>query len=152
MNTPSDLEVQFKPDSGKAVIEGKTTIPFQSFVTLVLQRKVMTLMKAWGKHAVIIDSELLTSMASAPQESRENVQNLILVTLVTGALGGVGVFAAIQALLSFLHVGLTWKEQLLIAGSILMLAVLLGVAMKLRKLPRGEKLTETMEGIAGLLK
>ena len=59
-----ELEVQFRPDTGKAVVEGKTVVPFQALVTLILQRKVQLLFKQWGKEPVIVASELLTSLAS----------------------------------------------------------------------------------------
>ena len=50
-----ELEVRFKPESGKAVIEGKTVVPFQAFVALILQRKVPNLLKTWGKVPIIVD-------------------------------------------------------------------------------------------------
>lgn len=153
MNNPAtDLEVQFKPETGKAVIEGKTSVPFGAFVTLVLQRKVQQLNKSWGKDPIIVNSELLTALASAPQDSAENRQNLILVSLLTGGIIGVALFCVLQSILLFLDFPLFTRELLIIAGSIAVVAGFLALLMKLRKLPRGEKLSELMEGLAGFLR
>lgn len=146
-----ELEVHFKQDTGKAVIEGKTVVPFQAFVALVLQRKVTVLLKAWGKHPVIIDSELLTSLASAPQDSQENRANLILVTLVTGALVGITGFAAVQLLLLFVNIILGYRELGVIVGSVAVLVGMLMLAMKSQQKPKNEKLVETMERVSSLL-
>lgn len=147
----SELEVHFKPESGKAVIEGKTTVPFQAFVALILQRKVTGLFKAWGKQPVIMDSELLTSLASAPQESAENRANLILVSMLTGILIGVVGFAAVQAVLLFVEVPLSLNDLGIIIGSVVVVVFLLGIMMKSRQKPKSEKLVETMEHVAGFL-
>lgn len=147
----SELEVHFKPESGKAVIEGKTVIPFQSFVALILQRKVTSLFKTWGKHPVIIESELLTSLASAGQESQENRSNIILVSIVAGILIGVAGFAAVQAGLLFGDIRLELNELGIIVGSIVLLIALLYVMMKTQKRPKGEKLVETIENVSSFL-
>lgn len=147
----SELEVQFKPETGKAVIEGKTVVPFQAFVALILQRKVTTLLKTWGKHPVVIESELLTSLASAPQDSVENKANLIFTSLMTGALGGITVFAAIQLGLLFVKIPLGIKELSIIVGSVMVLVLLMVMAMKTRSKPKSEKLVETMEGVSSFL-
>lgn len=147
----SDIEVQFKPESGKAVIEGRTTVPFQSFVALILQRKVTGLLKTWGKHAVIVESELLTSLASAPQESQENRSNIILVSIIAGVLIGIAGLAAIQIALLFSDITLSYRELGIIVGSIVLVVALLAVMMKAQRKPKGEKLVETMESVAGFL-
>lgn len=146
-----ELEVHFKPDSGKAVIEGKTVVPFQAFVALVLQRKVTNLFKAWGKAPIIVDSELLTGLASAPQDSQENRANLVLVTLVAGILAGVTGFAVIQMILLFVEFPLGYKELGTIVGSVAFLLILVVSMMKGQKKPKGEKLMEMMEKAAGLV-
>ncbi|HCI03610.1 TPA: hypothetical protein DE059_01655, partial [Candidatus Peribacteria bacterium] len=64
-----DLEVKVKEEKMKAIIEGRTAVPFKTFVGLVLQRKVFPLFKKWGDEPVIINSELLTTLASAAQDS-----------------------------------------------------------------------------------
>lgn len=150
-STNGELEVHFKQETGKAVIEGKTVVPFQAFVALVLQRKVTALLKTWGKHPVIVDSELLTSLASAPQDSQENRANLLLVTLVAGALAGVTAFAAIQVVLLLLEISLGYRELGVIIGSVATLVGLLWIAMKSQKKTKSEKLVETMEHVSSLL-
>lgn len=148
----SELEVQFKPESGKAVIEGKTVVPFQAFVTLVLQKKVLQLSKVWGKHPVIIDSELLTSLASAPGDSQENRSNMILVSLAVGVLLGITGFAVVQIALLLVNIPLGYKELGIVAGSIVVVIGLLVMMMKMRKMPKGEKLVETIESVASFMK
>lgn len=153
-DTPSqngELEVHFKPDSGKAVIEGKTVVPFQSFVALILQRKVTNLFKTWGKAPVIIDSELLTGLASAPQDSQENRANLVLVTMVAGILAGVTGFALVQIALLAIQFPLGYKELGTVVGSVFFLLILVVSMMKGQKKPKGEKLMEVMEKAAGLV-
>jgi len=150
-STNSELEVHFKPESGKAVIEGKTVVPFQAFVALVLQRKVTNLLKTWGKAPVIVDSELLTSLASAPQDSQENRANLVLVTLIAGILAGVTGLAALQIVLLLIKIPLGYKELGTVVGSVLFLLMLVMSMMKGQKKPKGEKLMEVMEKAAGLV-
>lgn len=148
----NELEVQFKPDTGKAIIEGKTVVPFQAFITLVLQKKVLQLAKTWGKHPVIIDSELLTSLASAPGDSQENRSNMILVSMIVGVLLGITGFAAIQLILLLIQIPLGIRELGIIVGSIAAVMLLLVVVMKLQKLPKGEKMVETIESLSSFLK
>lgn len=146
-----ELEVSFKPETGKAVIEGKTAVPFQSFVTLILQRKVQTLFKDHGKQPVVIGSELLTRLASAPQDSQENRSRLVLVSLGLGAVGGVAVFSAVQLALLFSDFPLTWKEHAIILGCIVGLGLLSALLMKIQRLPKSDKLTDSVENIARFL-
>lgn len=146
-----ELEVRFKPDSGKAVIEGKTVVPFQAFIALILQRKVTNLLKTWSKAPIIVDSELLTSLASAPQDSQENRANVVLVSMITGVLAGVTVFAVVQIGLLLLKFPLGYKELGTIVGSVAFLLLLVISMMKGQKKPKGEKLMEMMEKAAGLV-
>ena len=148
----NELEVQFKPESGKAIIEGKTVVPFQAFVTLVLQKKVLSLTKTWGKHLVIIDSELLTSLASAPADSQENRSNMILVSMVVGVLLGVTGFTVLQIALLLIKIPLGLEPLGIIAGSIVAVVLLLMLVMKMQKLPKGDKMVETIEGISSFLR
>jgi uncharacterized membrane protein YqjE len=148
----NELEVQFRPDTGKAVIEGKTVVPFQAFITLVLQKKVLQLSKTWGKHPVIIDSELLTSLASAPSDSQENKSNMILVSMIVGILLGITGFAVIQIVLLLIKIPLGYRELGIVAGSIVAVMLLLMAVMKMQKLPKGEKLVENIESISSFLK
>jgi hypothetical protein len=84
----NDVEVDIKSDSGKAVIEGKTSVPLKTFVTLILQRKVQTLFKKWQDEPVIVTSEMLTALASAPSDRQEDRGKLTLVTFGVGVVGG----------------------------------------------------------------
>ena len=94
------MDAKLKTDHGKAIVEGKTAVPFKTFVGLVLHRKVLSLFKQWGKEPVIIDSELLTDLASAQQDSQENKEQLVTVTLGVGVLAGVFVLAIAQIALA----------------------------------------------------
>lgn len=148
---PSELEVTLKHDANKAVIEGKTVVPFQSFVTLVLQRKVLQLFKQWSKEPVIINSELLTHLASAPQDSQENRSNMVMISLGAGVMAGVAGFAALQAVLLLLQLPLRMQELLIITGSIVALGLIAVLTMRMQRLPRGEKIVETMEDLSNFL-
>lgn len=149
--TPSELEVRFKPDSGKAVIEGKTVVPFQSLVTLILQRKVFPLFKQWGKEPVIVGSDLLTQLASAPQDSQENRGNLVLVSIGVGVIAGVGLSAAILALLLLGDITPGLQEYAIVLGSIAAFILLAWGLLQARRRKRSEKITEAMEAVTHFL-
>lgn len=151
-SSTGELEVHFKPDTGKAVIEGKTVVPFQSFVTLVLQRKVLPLCKQWGKDPVVVGSELLTSLASAPQDSRENLGGLVTVSLAAGALLGVAGLALAEIVLLLVQTPLGLPELSILLGSVAGLVVLLFLLMQLQRKPKGEKVLETMEQVSSFLR
>ncbi len=151
MTRPADLEVDIKPGDTKAVIEGKTSVSFKTFVSLVLQRKVMTLFKNWGDDPVVVSSELLTGLASAPQDSQENRSQLVLVTLGTGILTGIFALAVLQSILLALDIRLEQRELLIIAGSLFSLAVLASLLSKMKRGNRSEKLVETMEKLTTLI-
>ncbi len=151
-STASELEVHFRPETGKAIIEGKTAVPFQNFVTLVLQKKVLPLCKTWGKEPVVISSELLTSLASAPQDSQENRSGVVLVSFIGGALSGILALAVVQIGLLFAGVPFGWPELTIVAGSIVGVLLLLYVLIRMqRNLPTGEKFLETMEHVSSFL-
>ena len=109
------MDAKLKTDQGRAIVEGKTAVPFKTFVQLVLQRKVIQLFKDWGKDPVIIDSELLTSLASAPGDSQENREQLVMVTLGVGVLAGVFVMSLMQLALAPWDIILTLQQHLMIA-------------------------------------
>lgn len=146
-----ELEVNFKPETGKAVIEGRTAVPFQSFVTLILQRKVQTLFKDHGKNSVVVSADLLTRLASAPQDSHENRGHLVLVSLGLGAVGGVAIFSAVQLVLLLSDFPLTWKEHAIIVGCIAGIALIGAILMRIQKMPKSDKLTDTVESVARFL-
>ena len=151
LDQTDELEVSFKPETGKAVIEGKTVVPFQAFVQLVLQRKVQTLFKDHGKQPVIVGSEMLTRLASAPQDSQENRGQLVLVSIGLGAIGGIAVFSAIQLVLLVAEFPLTWKEHAIIVGCIAGMAALGAILMRIQRMPKSDKLTDTVENVARFL-
>jgi uncharacterized protein YhaN len=145
------MDAKLKTDHGKAIVEGKTAVPFKTFVGLVLQRKVLQLFKQWGKEPVIIDSELLTDLASAEQDSQENREQLITVTLGVGILAGVFVLTVVQIALAPWGIYLKERELLIIAGVILGLAVLAFLLGRIKKKDKSQKLTDTMEKITSIV-
>lgn len=145
------MDAKLKTDQGRAIVEGKTAVPFKTFVGLVLQRKVLHLFKQWGNDAVIIDSELLTDLASAPQDSQENREQLVLVTLGVGILTGVFVFAVVQIALTPWNIYLKEKELLIVIGVILGLTVLVWALSKAKRKGRSQKMADAMEKIAGVI-
>ncbi len=151
MNKPADLEVSIKPGDTKAIIEGKTSVSFKTLVQLILQRKVTALFKEWGGEAVIVPSELLTGLASAPQDSQENRSQLVLVTLGTGVLAGVFVFAAVQAGLLWIDIVLGFKELSIVVGSLFGLLLLVLLLGKVRRNNKSDRLVESMEKLSSLL-
>ena len=152
MTNHEDIEVVIKASDNKAVIAGKTSVSFKTFVMLVLQRKVTTLFKEWGNDAVIVSSELLTGLASAPQDSQENKSQLVLTTMGTGVLLGIFILATLQlALLVALDVSFSTRELLVVAGGLLGIAILAMILIKMKRRNKSEKLLETMEKLTGLL-
>lgn len=147
----SDLEVDLTSEHGKAIIEGKTPVPFKTFVMLILQRKVTSLFQKWGENKVIVESELLTSLASAPDDGQDNKQHLVLVTLGVGVLFGVLAFSVIQILLLAMQVQMGMRELLLIAGAIVAVGLLTTLLLRIKKRNRGEKVVEALEKVAALL-
>ncbi|MDP6561721.1 MAG: hypothetical protein QF793_02230 [Candidatus Peribacteraceae bacterium] len=145
------MDAKLKTDHGKAIVEGKTAVPFKTFVGLVLQRKVLNLFKQWGKEPVIIDSELLTDLASAPQDSQENKEQLVTVTLGVGILVGIFVLTIAQIALAPWGVYLKERELLIIAGVILGLGVLTFILSRAKKKGKSQKLTDTMEKITNVV-
>ena len=150
IKTP-DLEVKLKTEEAKAIIEGKTPVPFKTLVALILQRKVIPLFKKWGDEPIIINSELLTSIASAPQDSQENRNHLVLVTLGVGVLVGVFCFSIFQFLLQSFGFALGRTELIAICILLVGVAGMTSVLMKVQRKSRAQKIADTMERVAGLL-
>lgn len=144
-------DVKLRTDQGKAVVQGKTSVPFKTFVTLILQRKVFALFKKWGEEPVVIESDLLTSLASAPQDSQENRAHLVLVTLGVGVLVGVFCMSLGLAILEIFGFVLSKREFFIIAGLLLLLTLLTSILSKIQRRSRAEKITESMEKVASLL-
>lgn len=146
-----ELEVQFRPDTGKAVVEGKTVVPFQALVTLILQRKVQLLFKQWGKEPVVVASELLTSLASAPQDSQENKAQQLLVAMGVGILAGVGGMALVLAILETVRVFVTRKDLLVVAGVIFGIGLVCMALMRVQRRKQGVKMVENIEKLSSFL-
>ncbi|MDO8469308.1 MAG: hypothetical protein Q7S29_06165 [Candidatus Peribacter sp.] len=151
MPETADLEIELRTEQNRAIITGKTSVPFRTFVGLVLQRKVFQLFKQWDKEPVILSSELLTQLASAPQDSQENRAHLIIVTLGVGTLFGIFVFALGQVVLSVLGYELGSSDLMLIAGGLVCLAVLTVVLARLQRLARAQRIADVMERTASFL-
>src|SRR3989344_6270400 len=148
-STPlNEVEVRVKPDTGRAIIDGKTAVPFQSFVTLVLQRKVQQLGKQWGREPIIVTSELLTQLASAPQDTVENRAHVITVSMGVGVV--TGLFCSSVLLMALAAGGIIpgIREYAIVAGSIIGLTVLVAAFIKIRGTKRGEKLVNTIENLS----
>ena len=145
-----ETDLRLKTEHGTVVIQGKTAVPFQSLVTLILQRNVFSLFKDWGREPVVVSSELLTNLASASQDAQENRSHLIIVTLGIGIIAGIFCMATLQIILSTLGLTLQSRELFLIAGGIVGLAFLTSLLARIKKGKRGEKIEEKMEKIAGL--
>ncbi len=145
------MDANLKTDQGKAIVEGKTAVPFKTFVGLILQRKVLNLFKTWGQEPVIISSELLTDLASSPQDTQENNEHVIMVTLSVGILTGVFTLAVLQIILVPWGFTLTADYLLMIAGTLLGMAALTWMMSRVKRKSKGHKLSETMEKIAGMV-
>jgi len=151
MTNTTDLEIEVKTESSKAVITGKTSVPFRTFVGLVLQRKVLQLFKQWGEEPIILSSELLTGLASAPQDSPENRTHLIIVTLGVGTLFGIFALAVGVSILLVLNITLGLREFMLIAGGLAGVAILVSLLAKFQRVSKGQKVADTMEKVAQFL-
>lgn len=147
----SDIEVTLRTDGTRAVIEGKTTVPFKTFVMLILQRKVMALFKEWGNAPIVVSSELLTSLASAPGDTQENRTHLVLVTLGVGILGGIFLGAVGQLFLEWLGFTVGRRELAIIAAGLLSIAALAGILSRVHVRGKGQKIADAMEHMADLL-
>lgn len=145
------MDAKLKTNQGRAIVEGKTAVPFKTFVGLVLQRKVLGLFKEWGKEPIIVDSELLTDLASAPQDNQENVDHIIVVTLGVGIMFGIFAMAILQIALVPWGIGLSAGHLLAIAGTIFGLALVTWLLSNVKKKSKGHKLSDTMEKIAGMV-
>ncbi len=145
------MDAKLKTDQGRAIVEGKTAVPFKTFVGLILQRKVLQLFKQWGSEPVIISAEMLTDLASAPQDNQENKEQVITVTLGTGVLIGIFVMAVVQIALTPWEIVLHQQELLMIAGTLFGLAVLIWALSRMKRKGRSQKLAESMERLANVV-
>ncbi|MBM3228001.1 hypothetical protein FJZ27_04055 [Candidatus Peribacteria bacterium] len=146
-----DTEVTLRSDGARAIIEGKTTVPFKTFVMLVLQRKVTALFKDWGASPVVVDSELLTGLAGAAQDSQENRVHLVLVTLGIGMIGGVFAFAVLQLALLQIQISMGTRELAMLAGGLVGVGIIGWLLSKVQVRGGGQKVFDSMERAAALL-
>ncbi len=147
-----ELEVEINNTGGKAVIEGKTSVPFKTFVSLILQRKVQVLFKRSDNDPVIVSSELLTALASAPQDKQEDRTKLVVVTFGVGILAGVFLTVAVFLGLVLFKIQPEVKDLGIVLGviaGIVVLGILLQKPQK--KSAFGEKLHESMEKVTDLI-
>ena len=143
----SDIEVDITTGPGsKAVIEGKTSVPFRTFISLVLQRKVQVLFKSHQEEPVIVNSTLLTALASAPNDQQEDKGKLVLVTLGVGIVAGVFLTVAVFLGLQLSHIRPEPKDLGIVLGVIAGIAFL-GTTMQKKQKKAGftEKLYDAME-------
>ncbi len=147
-----NVEVEISHEGGKAVIQGKTNVPFKVFVQLVLQRKVQGLFRDWQNEPVVIGSELLTSLASAPGDTQEDRGNVILVTLAAGMFLGVFLTLGTLVVLSFFDIRPTNEQFLLVMGGLLLVVVILKIMQRAQRRPSTkQKVAESMEKLSELL-
>lgn len=149
----TDVEVDIATDgNGRAVIEGKTSVPFKTFVTLILQRRVQQLFKTNADDVVIVSSELLTSLASAPGDKQEDKGKLVLVTFGVGILAGVFIAATVLLGLMLFKVELQIRDVAIFLGAIIVVGILGVVLQKNQKKSTfTEKLFDAMEKTTDLV-
>lgn len=152
LSAMSDIEVDFTSEGGKAVIEDKTSVPFRTFVSLILQRKVQTVFRKCQDEPVIVSSDLLTALASAPDDRQEDRGKLVLVSVGVGVLAGVFLAALLLVVGLLLDVQPTMDDLLIGLGVLLFVAIVVVILLKSEK-KRGfkEKLYESMEKVTDLV-
>ena len=147
-----DIELDISNEGGKAIIEDKTSVPFRTFVSLILQRKVQTLFKKCQDEPVIVGSELLTALASAPDDRQEDRGKLVLVTMGVGIVAGVFLAVAIFAGLMLFNVYPQMKELHIVLAALIFVAIVVVILQNSQK-KKGfkEKLYESMEKVTDLV-
>lgn len=147
-----DVELAISGGPGKAVIEGKTAVPFRTFVTLILQRKVQTVFKTSQDEPVIVSSDLLTKLASAPGDKQEDRSKLTLITFGVGILAGIFLSAAALLALLLFRIQIEVKDLSILLGVIAGVVILATIIMKTQKKTGfKEKLQESMEKVTELV-
>ncbi len=148
----SDVEVDISNEGGRAVIEDKTSVPFRTFVSLILQRKVQTIFKKCQDEPVIVSSELLTSLASAPDDRQEDRAKLVLVTMGVGVIVGLFLTVAIFVALMLFGIQPVMQDLLITLAALAFVAVVVVMLQGAQK-KKGlkEKLYESMEKVTDLV-
>jgi hypothetical protein len=148
----SEVEVEITTNGSRAIIEGKTSVPFKTFVSLILQRRVQMLFKTNQDDPVIVNSTLLTALASAPGDKQEDKGKLVLVTFGVGILAGVFLAVVVFLTLMLLRIQIEMKDLGIVLGVIALVAVL-GVLLQKnqKKSAFTEKLFDAMEKTTDLI-
>ncbi len=147
----SEVELPVQFENGKAVITGKTNVPFKTFVSLIIQRKVSEISRRMGDEPVVVSSELLTGLASAPQDNADNRAQLVLVSLGAGVIVGTFIVCLLQAVLLTVEVVLPRDAFALAAGVILLGGMTVHILSRVRKRNRSDKIVEGVEKLAAFL-
>jgi len=151
INRNRDVHMPVKTSEGeKVVIEGKTSIPFGSFVKLILRRKVQKLFKDWQSEPVIIESELLTAIASAPEDPMEDKSKVIMSAVVIGFCFGMFLTGLALSLLNMAGITIGQAELLTGLAVLLAMAVAVHIASRIHTRKAKEQIVEKVEQIADL--
>jgi hypothetical protein len=150
MRKGGDVKVSMKEREEHAVIEGKTAVPFGSFMKLVQSRKVQPLMKRWQNEPVVISSDLLTHIASAGSESQEDRSKIILTAIVLGLAFGIFLATMGLFLLNLFGMSLGQRELITGLGILLILGVAVYSAMRVQGSGFRQDLIEKIEKIANV--
>jgi uncharacterized membrane protein YfcA len=147
----SDVEVDIASEGGRAIIEGKTSVPFRTFVSLILQRKVQTLFKQCQDEPVIVGSELLTALASAPDDRQEDRGKLVLVTFGVGILAGIFCTVLTFLMLSMLQVRPQDQDLLIVLAVFIIVTVVVGALIRTQRTKGKQRLYDSMEKVTDLI-
>lgn len=147
-----ELEVDISNIGSKAVVEGKTSVPFKTFVSLILQRKVQVLFKRSDNDPIIVSSDLLTALASAPQDKQEDRTKLVVVTFGVGIIAGVFFAVAVFLGLILFRIQPEVQDLGLVLGVIAGIVILVALLQKTQKKSIfAEKLSDSMEKVTELI-
>lgn len=148
---PPMTTIELRKDAPHVVVEGKTTVPFQSFVKLVLQRKVDQLFRQWRNEPLIMSSDLLTTLANAPQESGDDKGRTVLTGLVLGVGFGIFLSAVALLLLTVANVTVGVRELAAVIGVFLVIALLLQASLQMSAREKRQKLVEKIEKVSSVI-
>jgi|GEM_PF-391998 hypothetical protein len=145
----AESKVSLKTSDGdEVIVEGKTGVPFNLFVKLILKRKIQTLFKDWQDEPVVISSELLTKIASAPEDSTEDRSKIIITAMVIGFCIGMFATAVILVGLSFSGIVVGSRELVAAIGVLGLVALAVFAAMKVQTRKAKQGFVEKIEEIA----
>jgi len=148
MKKGGDVKVTMKDRGDHAVIEGKTAVPFGSFMKLVQSRKVQPLMKKWQNEPIMLSSDLLTHIASAGGESREDRSKVILTAMVIGLAFGIFITGVVMFFMGILGITVGQRELITVLGVLLVLGLAVYSAMRVQSGNAKQDLIEKVEKIS----